>query len=144
MALLTGNNGVVKIDATLGGSPAIVAGVRNFTVEMTADTIETTNMGQDTRRYLKGLSTWSGSADIYLETENLVTGATFTAIAPLMLTSGTVGEASATVELYLNNTANRFAGECIITGFTINSSFDGMVEASITFQGTGSVTYSAS
>ena len=66
------------------------------------------------------------------------------AIASLITTSGTVGEASATVELYLNNTANKFNGECIITGFTVNSSFDGMVEASITFQGTGSVTYAAS
>ena len=143
MATLVGNNGVVKIDATIGGSPAIVAGVRNFTIELTADTIETTTMSNDTRRYIKGLSTWSGSADIYLDSENLVTGATYTAIAPLILTSGTVGEASASVELFLADTNNKFSGEVIITGFTINSSFDGMVEASITFQGTAGVTYTA-
>ena len=143
MATLVGNNGVVKIDATIGGSPAQVAGVRNFTVEMTADTIETTVMSNDTRTYRKGLSTWSGSADVYLDSENLVTGSFFTAIAPLILTSGTVGEATATVELFLADTNNKFSGECIITGFTVNSSFDGMVEASITFQGTAGVTYSA-
>ena len=143
MATLVGNNGVVKIDATIGGSPAIVAGVRNFTIELTADTIETTTMSNDTRRYIKGLSTWSGSADIYLDSENLVTGATYTAIAPLILTSGTVGEASASVELFLADTNNKFSGEVIITGFTINSSFDGMVEGSITFQGTAGVTYTA-
>lgn len=141
MATLTGNNGVVKIDGSIGGALVTVLGVRNFTVEMTADTIETTTMTNDTRRYLKGLSTWSGSADVYLDTDHLTGGAS--AIASLVTTSGTVGEASATVELYLNNTANKFAGECIITGFTVNSSFDGMVEGSITFQGTGSVTYTA-
>ena len=143
MATLVGNNGVVKIDATLGGSLAIVAGVRNFTIEMTADTIETTTMGTDRRTYVKGLSTWSGSADIYLDDENLVTGANYTAIAPLILTSGTVGEASVSLELYLKDSNNKFNGEAIITGFTINSSFDGMVEASITFQGTAGVTYTA-
>ena len=142
MATLTGNNGVVKIDGSIGGSLVTVLGVRNFTVEMTADTIETTTMSNDTRRYLKGLSTWSGSADVYLDTDHMTGGGS--AIASLITTGGTVGEASATVELYLNNTANKFAGECIITGFTVNSSFDGMVEASITFQGTASVTYSAS
>ena len=134
MATLVGNNGVVKIDATLGGSLAI---------EMTADTIETTTMGTDRRTYVKGLSTWSGSADIYLDDENLVTGANYTAIAPLILTSGTVGEASVSLELYLKDSNNKFNGEAIITGFTINSSFDGMVEASITFQGTAGVTYTA-
>jgi predicted secreted protein len=143
MATLVGNNGVVKIDATLGGSLAIVAGVRNFTVEMTADTIETTTMSNDTRTYRKGLSTWSGSADIYLDDENLTTGATYTAIAPLILTSGTVGEQTVSLELYLKDSNNKFNGEAIITGFTINSSFDGMVEASITFQGTAGVTYTA-
>lgn len=141
MATLTGNNGVVKIDGSIGGSLVTVLGVRNFTVEMTADTIEQTVMGNDTRRYLKGLSTWSGSADVYVDTDHLTGGAS--AIASLITTGGVVGEASATVELYLNNTANKFAGECIITGFTVNSSFDGMVEGSITFQGTGSVTYTA-
>ena len=141
MALLTGNNGVVKIDGAPGGSLVTVLGVRNFTVEMTADTIETTTMTQDTRRYLKGLSTWSGSADVYFDFDHMTGGTA--AIASLITTSGTVGEATATVELYLNATANRFAGECIITGFTVNSSFDGMVEASITFQGTSNVTYTA-
>ena len=66
MATLTGNNGVVKIDNAAGTATAL-ASVRSFTVEMTSDTIETTNMGNDTRQYVKGLSSWSGSADIYFD-----------------------------------------------------------------------------
>jgi predicted secreted protein len=141
MAILTGNNGVIKIDGSVGGSLVTVLGVRNFSVDMTADTIEKTVMGNDTRQYLKGLSTWSGSADVYLDDAHMTGGAS--AIASLIATSGTVGEASVTVELYLNSTANKFSGEAIITGFTVNSSMDGMVEASISFQGTGSATYTA-
>ena len=140
MAILTGNNGVVKID-NASGTPTAVASVRNFSVEITADTIESTAMGNDTRQYLKGLSSWSGSADIYLDPANLTGGANV--IAALVPTGGAVGDSPLTVELYLNNTAAKFSGECIVTGYTANSSMDGMVEASISFQGSSACTFTA-
>jgi len=140
MPILTGNNGVVKID-NASGTPTSVASVRNFSVDITADTIESTAMGNDTRQYLKGLSSWSGSADIYVDTANLTGGASV--IAALIPTGGSVGDAPITVELYTNNTAGKFAGEAIITGFTVNSSMDGMVEGSISFQGSGAATFTA-
>lgn len=140
MAILTGNNGVVKID-NASGTPTAVASVRNFTVEVTSDTIESTTMGVDVRTYLKGLSSWSGSADVYFDPANYTGGASV--IAALNPTGINVGSSPITVELYLNDTAGKFAGECIITGFTVNSSMDGMVEASISFQGSGACTYTA-
>ncbi len=140
MATLTGNNGVVKID-NASGTPTAVAAVRNFSVEITSDTIETTAMGQENRSYVKGLASWSGSADIYFDAANLTGGASV--IAALIPTGGSVGDAPITVELYLNNTANKFSGEAIITGYTANSSMDGMVEASISFQGSGACTFTA-
>jgi predicted secreted protein len=140
MAILTGNNGVVKID-NASGTPTAVASVRNFSVDITADTIEKTAMGNDTRQYLKGLSSWSGSADIYLDPANLTGGASV--IAALIPTGGTVGDAAITIELYLDGTADKFSGEAIVTGYTVNSSMDGMVEASISFQGTGACTFTA-
>jgi predicted secreted protein len=141
MAILTGNNGVVKLDASVGGSVATIAAVRNFSIELTRDTIETTTMGVDVRTYLTGLSQWSGSADIYFDPASS-TG-TIATHAVLNPTSGTVGQATLTVELYLADTAGKFSGEVIITGFTVNSSMDGMVEASISFQGSGACTYTA-
>ena len=140
MATLTGNNGVVKID-NASGTPTAVAAVRNFSVEITSDTIEKSVMGNDTRQYLKGMSSWSGSADIYFDTVNLTGGASV--IAALIPTGGTVGDAPITIELYLADTANKFAGEAIVTGYTVNSSMDGMVEASISFQGSGACTFTA-
>ena len=141
MAILTGNNGVIKLDASVGGSVATIAAVRNFSIDLTRDTIETTTMQVDQRTYLTGLSSWSGSADIYFDPA-ASTGhlAVHTVLNP---TSGTVGQSTLTVELYLADTAGKFSGEVIITGFTINSSMDGMVEASISFQGSGACTYTA-
>lgn len=140
MATLTGNNGVVKID-NASGTPTTVAAVRNFSVDVTSDTIETTTMGVDARTYLSGLSSWSGSADIYFDPANYTGGAN--AIAALNPTGILVGAGTVTVELYLDGTSNKFAGECIITGFSVSSSMDGMVEASISFQGSGAVTFTA-
>ena len=141
MAILTGNNGVVKLDASVGGSVATIASVRTFSVEITRDTIETTTMGVDVRTYLNGLSSWSGSADIYFDSAS--SGGTFNTHAVLNPTSGTVGQGTLTVELYLDGSAGKFSGEVIITGFTVNASMDGMVEASISFQGSGACTYTA-
>jgi predicted secreted protein len=141
MAILTGNNGVVKLDASVGGSVATIAAVRTFSIELTRDTIETSTMGVDVRTYLTGLSSWSGSADIYFDPASS-TG-TIATHAVLNPTSGTVGQGTLSVELYLNDTAGKFSGEVIVTGFTVNSSMDGMVEASISFQGSGACTYTA-
>ncbi len=43
---------------------------------------------------------------------------------------------------YEVSTGQRFTGTIIVTGYTVNSSMDGMVEASISFQGSGATTYS--
>ena len=74
MAILTGNNGVLKLDATVGGSVATIAAVRNFSIELTSDTIETSTMGVDVRTYVKGMSTWSGNADIIHDLRHAIAG----------------------------------------------------------------------
>ena len=141
MAILTGNNGVVKLDASVGGSVAVIANVRNFSVELTRDTIETTTMQVDVRTYLTGLSSWSGSADIYFDPA--ASTGTIATHAVLNPTSGTVGQSTVTFEGFLADATGKFSGEVIITGFTVNSTMDGMVEASISFQGSGACTYAA-
>jgi hypothetical protein len=136
MATLTGNNGAV----TLNGNS--VAAVRNFSVEMTADTIETSVMGTDVRTYLSGMSSFSGSADVYFDAADFDTYET-----TFNPTAGLVGASGVAVKLYIaENYASTsdyaFTGNVIVTGYTVNSSMDGMVEASISFQGTGATTYS--
>lgn len=138
MAILTGNNGRILIDNASGTLTQVLA-VRNFSIELTSDTIETTTMGVDVRTYLKGLSSWSGTADVYFDDANYTGGASV--IAALNPTGLLVGAGTVTIELYLQDSSDRFSGECIITGFTVNSSMDGMVEASLSFQGSGACTF---
>ena len=52
MAVKSGSTGVVKMH-TADGSEAAVGSVRNFSIESTTDTIESSVMGVDDRSYLK-------------------------------------------------------------------------------------------
>jgi hypothetical protein len=144
MAILTGNNGSIKLASTVGGAvnATAIAAVRNFSVELTRDTIETTTMGVDVRTFVNGLSQFSGSADIYFDSSGSSPG--HLALHPVLNpTSGTVGQGTVAVELFLDGAGGKFSGNVIITGFTVNSSMDGMVEASISFQGSGAATFTA-
>lgn len=138
MATLTGNNGAISINGI-----AVLA-VRNFTIDMTSDTIETTTMsgaGSPVRTYVKGLSSFSGSADVYFDAADFDTNET-----TFNPTSGLVGAAGVAGKFYLNYASagndDVFQGSIIITGYSVNSSMDGMVEGSISFQGTGTLAYS--
>ena len=138
MATIVGNDGSIAI----GGVGLI--NVRNFTCDITADTIETTTMGvnTDSRTYVRGLASWSGSADVYVDPANLTGGAS--AISRLITTGGAVGDGVATFRGNLSASgANNLTGNVIITGFSINSTMDGLVEGSVSFQGSGAVTFSA-
>jgi hypothetical protein len=134
MSSFVGNAGAIKING------ATVAEVRSYSIEMTADTIEQTVMGDATRQYVKGLSTYSGTADVYWDPAHFtgttnIDGEIF----------GSVGKAVATLAVYpegeTGGSDKIMSGDIIVTGYTINGSFDGMVEASISFQGTGALTY---
>jgi hypothetical protein len=133
MATLTGNDGLISIGGTT------VAAVRNFTVETTADTIETSVMGTDARTYVKGLSSFSGSADVYFDDAQF---AGFNVAG----SGSTVGQNNVAAKLFLKQDATDdvvcWANSMIITGYTINSSMDGMIEGSISFQGSGALGYS--
>lgn len=136
MATLTGNNGAI----TLNGNN--IAAVRNFSIEMTADTIETSVMGTDVRSYITGMSTFSGSADVYFDAADFDTYET-----TFNPTTGLVGASGVAVKFYIEQNYSgtsdyAFTGNVVVTGYTVNSSMDGMVEASLSFQGTGAATYS--
>jgi predicted secreted protein len=143
MAVHTGNNGVVKV-ADADGTLTSLAAVRSFTLDITSDTIETTTMGVDARTYVKGLSSFTGSADIYWDESEYPTSDASGQLAGLNPTLEAVGHSPYAIELYLDSTSYKFSGNIIITGFSVNSSMDGMVEASISFQGSGGATYAAS
>lgn len=136
MATITGNNGSITVNSVN------VANVRNFSIEITADTIETTTMGVDVRTYVQGLSSFSGSADVYFDPSDYDTNeSTFNPTAGLVGASGVAGKFYI-AENYSSTSDYAFTGNIIVTGWTVNSTLDGLVEASMSFQGTGAVAYS--
>jgi len=137
MALITGNDGSLVVGSTT------IAALRNFTVEYKKDTIETTTMGFDAKTYIDGLSSWSGSADIYFDPT--VDGAASTSTNGVFaLTSSTVGASPVVAKFYVYQAASgddyAYSGNCIVTGYSVKSKHDGLVEGSITFQGSGALT----
>lgn len=125
MAVHKGSEGTVKVGANA------VAGIRSFSIEESADTLETTVMGNTARTYLTSLTSWSGSVDVYWdETDTTGQGA---------LTNG----AQVTLNVYPEGDTSAdtyYTGSAIVTGVSVSSSFDGMIEASISVQGTGALT----
>lgn len=127
MATHIGRDGVVKVGANS------IAELRSFSIDETGDTVEDTVMTDAARSYISTLTSFTGSADVYWdETDTSGQGAL------------TVG-ASVTIGFYPEgDTAGDtyYSGTCIVTGVSRSASFDGMVEASITFQGSGALTAS--
>jgi predicted secreted protein len=130
---IVGNAGVISVDGEN------VAEVRNYSIEITSDTIETTTMGgaNSGRAYVKGLSSFSGSADVYWDPTH------FSGVDLDGLINGDVGASTVALIVYPEGTGGNWNGNIIVTGYSITASFDGLVEASVSFQGSGQLTYTA-
>lgn len=125
MATHTGSEGTVKVGANA------IAEIRSYSLEETADTLEDTSMGDSARTYKPSLKTFTGTVDVFWdETDTTGQGA---------LTNG----AEVTLAVYPEGDAagdTYYSGSAIVTGISVTASFDGMVESSISVQGTGDLT----
>jgi predicted secreted protein len=125
MATLKGNDGTVKVGSVT------VAEIRSFSIDETMDTIEDTAMGDTYRTFKTSLKAFSGSIDVFFDDTD-VTGQG-------ALTVGS--EVTVNFQIEGDTTGDHLlSGTALITGRTISSSFDGMVEASLSLQGTGALT----
>ena len=118
MAHLAGKAG--QVDAA-----SEVTGVKSWTLDYTADTLETTDFADaGVKSYIIGGSGWSGSF------EGLKDG------APLALAG-----ASVAIALKESQTATqKWTGSAFIMGIHASTSADGIVTYSYDFQGTGALT----
>ncbi len=126
MATHTGSEGTIKIGANTLGE------LRSFTLETTAETIEDTSMGDTSRTYKVGLKTFTGTASVFFDETDT---AQPSLVAGAEITLNVYPEGASSGDTY-------YTGSAIVTGRTINSSFDGMVEMEISYQGTGALTES--
>jgi len=130
MATHTGSEGVLKIGSDTVGE------VRSYTIEETVETIEDTSLGDTARTYKVGLSSFTGSMEVFFDETDTAQTAIKTAID---------GQSTVTFEVYYEGegSGNKyFTGTAIVTSLSVNGSFDGMVEASISLQGSGALSHS--
>lgn len=126
MATHTGSEGTVRVGATNN-----VLEIRSYSVEETADTAEDTAMGDAYRTFKTTLKAWSGSVDVFWD--ELDTTGQGALVVGSEVAVRFMPEGPTTGDVYLT-------GNAIVTGKTVSASFDGMVESTITLQGTGALT----
>ena len=124
MATHAGSEGVV-----FSGSNQINE-VRSYTISETGETLEDTSMGDTSRSYLASLKTFTGSLDVYWDETD--TGQGDLDIGSTIVLN-LYPEGNTTGDTY-------YTGSAIVTEKSVTASFDGLVEMSVSVQGTGALT----
>ena len=135
MARLTGTQGSATVDTLAAGTPTVIEGVTNWTIDYVGSTAETTGMDDSgVKSFLPTTTEWSGSFEGHWDTGNppYISGAND--IMP--------GLAAGTVTLIATDgtTTVTCAGEAIYTGLGMTASYDGTFDFTFSFQGTGALT----
>lgn len=124
MATHTGSEGTIKSGANA------VAEIRSYTITETGDTVEDTVMGDAARTYKASLKTWTASVEVYWDETDTTGQGSFDVGSTVTLNIYPEGAASG--DTY-------YTGSAIVTEKSVTASFDGMVEASFSLQGTGAL-----
>jgi predicted secreted protein len=122
----TGSEGLIKVGSDTVGE------LRSFSLQTTGDTIESTNMGTTARTYKAGLTSWSGTATLFWDEVDA---------GQLALVLGT----EIVIKVYPEGATagdKYYTGSAIVTAKSVSASFDGLVESSISFTGTGALSFS--
>jgi predicted secreted protein len=129
MATHTGSEGTVRVGLNA------IAEIRSYSVEETADTVEDSSMGDAYRTFKTTLKGWSGSVDVFWDETDTNGQVAMTVGTEVTINFFPEGATAGQTEKY-------YSGTAIVTGRTVTGSFDGMVESTITLQGTGALTLS--
>lgn len=124
MATHAGSEGKVFVGSSQ------VAEVKSWSMEITSDTVDASIIGTQWRKNQATIKSWSGSFDAFWdETDTTGQGA--------LAVGGTV-----TLNLYPEGDdtgATYWSGDAIITSISYSAAFDGIVEATFSFTGTGAL-----
>lgn len=126
MATHAGSEGVVYSSSNAIGE------IRSYTLTESADTLEDTTMGDSARTYKASLTNFTGSMDLYWDETDAGQGDLTIGSS---ITFNVYPEGNTTGDTY-------YTGTALITERVVTGSFDGLVELSISVQGTGALTES--
>ena len=127
---VAGKNGKVVVGASASKK---VVGIKNWSLELSLDTLETTALGDDWKNYITGLKEWSASSEGDYEVPVDEEGQA--ALQDAFLNGTTV-----IVKLYVD-AQNYYQGEAYINSLSIEDPVDDVVSISIEFTGTGALTF---
>ena len=139
MARFSGKNTKISVDSDGGGAPAELIGNTGWSLDTKGDVVDvsgTDSAGNE--EYIAGFAGWSGSADGHFDTDEADILATAGPVAPLVSVGNRIE-----LELYTlgTDTAAKYSGDAIVTGFSVKVDIKGSVDWSLTFQGTGTLAY---
>ena len=134
---IKGNTGLLQVDADGSGTYLTVAQLTDWNVDVNADQIEVSVMGNANKEFLSGQYSWSLSASMrYVEDD---------AGQELMLSSMQTG-AEMYVKLYHTSSSGTGSGDywqgSVINGsLSVSASLNDTVNSSLSAQGSGALTY---
>ncbi len=127
---IAGKSGKLVIDST---NPATVVGIKNWSIDLSMDTLETTALGDGWKGYIAGLKEWTASADGDFNVHTDEAGQQALQDAYL---NGTAVSA-----LFYVNDTNYYTGEAIINSLSIEDPVDDVVSISFEFTGNGEISF---
>jgi len=126
---ISGKNGKITINST---TPITVAGMKNWSLELNVDTLETTALGDSWKNFITGLKEWSASAEgDFDQTENN---------GQSELQEAYLNGMEVEVKFYVDET-HYYSGSAIISSLSIEDAVDDLVTLSIEFAGSGAVSF---
>ncbi len=110
-----------------------ILGIKNWSLELSIDSLETTALGDEWKNFIPGLKEWSASS----EGDYGVTEATS---KQEDLQTAFLEGTDVTIKLYVDETSY-YTGKAIITSLSIEDPVDDVVSISIDFTGNGELTF---
>ena len=117
----------------LGMGANTVVDVSSWSMDLGADTLDVTALGDDWKKFIAGLKEWSASAEGFYSVHTDTAG-------QKALQDAYLGSTEVSLKLYVNAT-NYYSGSAYISGLSVEDPVDDTVSISFEFQGTGPLTY---
>ena len=134
MAFFRGEEGSVKFSKDGSEALATVISTTGWSLDITKDTLECTAHGDNSRKYVGGLISGSGSVD-FLYTSATATDATGEILRDVLQADD---PADAQFELFLNG-SNKVTFNAVVTGTTLSTATGDLETVSVSFTTNGDI-----
>lgn len=127
---IAGKNGKVEIGSSSSSS---VVGIKNWSLELSLDALDTTALGEDWKSYIAGLKEWSASAegDYNIHTDE---------DGQQALQDAYLAGTPVLCKFYVDS-KNYYSGSAFVASLSVEDPVDDVVSVSVEFTGNGALTF---